>query len=239
MDKAQKSLIDTYFRKRKISANESYEYNYQPYEINNYTINSNLVDINEKTISGKHFRNMVLDNPKMIPFLAERINFTHIDKGYFAQILEDKPELFEVLGKYLYNYHGFDKYILDMMIDQPILIEKFSDRFDDFNGEMVAQLLIKYSENDDILKKIKNYAYDLKFFWGFEIYNVLITKPNLYPYFSEYFHKIKPPQLTMLMQNHHELIEPLKSELKRLSDMEIFDIIQANPNYEDFIENNR
>ncbi len=48
MDKAQKSLIKTYYRKRNIAAKEDINsYEYEDYEVNNdYALKNNLIDIN-------------------------------------------------------------------------------------------------------------------------------------------------------------------------------------------------
>jgi hypothetical protein len=50
MDKAQKSLIDTYYRKRAIAASQSPRYKYLPYEYSKYALENKIMDFSKLSI---------------------------------------------------------------------------------------------------------------------------------------------------------------------------------------------
>jgi hypothetical protein len=231
MDKSQKELIKTYYRKRGIAVT-NYHHAYKPYEITSDGVKNGTIKLNNDTLGGKNFRNAILDKSELIPLIAQTVDFNNIDRGYIIQILEEKPELFDILGEYLHNYHYFNTIDFhDMMIDNPIFIDKLKDRFDDFNNSYIVDLLKKYSDNYDIIEKIAKYSYHFKYFYPNDIYNILMNRPQLHPFFGQYFDKLDGTLTYHILFKHPQLIEPLKNQLKYLTDDEITNISNEHPKY--------
>ena len=58
MDKIQKSLIDTYYRKRAIAAGQSKRYKYLPYEYSKYALDNKIMDFSKLSIGDAYENNI-------------------------------------------------------------------------------------------------------------------------------------------------------------------------------------
>ena len=88
MDKVQKQLIDTYFRKRNIANNQDTQYEFESYEIL-YFINNNI-PFDLSTLSSNTIAGILVKQPSLInEFDLSKLSYYQI-----TFILKHQPQLF-------------------------------------------------------------------------------------------------------------------------------------------------
>ena len=113
MDKLQKQLIKTYFRKRGMTSNrlgfEDYEINYIPIAIKNNLINSNNLD----KVEPSHIAIILIEEPDLIDYFKDKLN-------------KFKPI-----------------HIKWVLRNQPSLINYFKDRLNELDSDDIGSILDK------------------------------------------------------------------------------------------------
>ena len=94
MDKAQKSLIDTYYRKRAIAVSQNRRYKYLPYEYSKYALENKIMDFSKLSIGEVY--EIYTTNPKV--------------QQYIKPIIDNYNKESTGLLKILLNYENSDNY---------------------------------------------------------------------------------------------------------------------------------
>ena len=94
MDKAQKSLIDTYYRKRAIAVSQNRRYKYLPYEYSKYALENKIMDFSKLSIGDVY--EIYTTNPKV--------------QQYIKPIIDNYNKESTGLLKILLNYENSDNY---------------------------------------------------------------------------------------------------------------------------------
>jgi hypothetical protein len=179
MDKIQKSLINTYLRKRKttrLSDRTDYEWNYwyktdKDFDISELDIrrrvylvsfNPELIDILNKyvpfgpdTTGYAVYVSLILVRQ---PQLADKFDLSEISGLSISDILETQPKLVHQFGQYLYKLDSYQ--IRRVLIVQPQLIDEFDlDKLDNWDISAILfvypQLINHFSGSD--LSKLEEY----------------------------------------------------------------------------------
>lgn len=142
MNSAQKRLVDTYFRKRKLANNQSSFYRFKKHEMDYGLTNKIIVynDLNTELIAP-----ILMKNPELVdefsfekirdintqevmelimthPELVNKLSHEHLQGGHIPIIIANRPELL----KYFNIERGFnDQDISTILQYQPQLIDKF------------------------------------------------------------------------------------------------------------------
>ena len=96
MDKTQRQLIKTYFRKRKIAANheEMDDYaEYTGYELD-FGIRNNIINPND--IEPYHIIKALETNSKLIDYFKDRLD--ELDGGSISDLLSSQPQFINFYG---------------------------------------------------------------------------------------------------------------------------------------------
>ena len=120
MDKAQKQLIKTYYRKRGISIKEKIS-TYRSYEINKYSIDNKYVDLDKL---GSYYIGILLENrPQLIDLFKN--NLGQLNGGNdIARLLIKQPQLIDYLIDNLGQLDAFN--ISYLLTYQPQLKKYFN-----------------------------------------------------------------------------------------------------------------
>jgi hypothetical protein len=196
MDKAQKQLVDTYFRKRKLATEVGSGMHFYPYELN-YQISSGQKNINDfprKTVVSilmghpQWFDNVIKpdtfkDNEigfilSSQPQLFDRFNPARIralDDGNIGLILQKQPQLADRFD--LADMSHWDA--AKVVAEQPQLLSKFN--VDGFNGYDINTILEKQPQLVD--------SFDLNKLQPLEFIQILHAQPQLKDKFHPYMYK--------------------------------------------------
>jgi len=187
MNKRQKQLINTYFRKREIAVNQNIGHisnrNYTPYE-ESYVVYRKLETMPIKNLSYREWSTLLTHNPQFIDEFLKHIDLDVLDINNKFKILTYQPQFEELLNvnydAYDYNYGLNEDYLYNLLLKQP----QFIDRVD----ERVVAKLEPYKRYKIILQNPE--LYDIITLRGISNsqHADLITKhPDLIHRFLEYF----------------------------------------------------
>ena len=173
MDKSQKGLVDTYFRKRGIANVQNKEYEFEGYEIL-YLIN-NKIPFDFSTLKAGTIADILVKQPSLVNKLdlsklsyEESNSFDTIFRINY--ILKYQPQLIDY-----FDMSGFDEYnITDLLINQPLLIDKVN--LSNLNDENITDLLIAQPK---LINRL-----DLSILDDKHISEILKKQPQLAKYFN-------------------------------------------------------
>ena len=173
MDKVQKQLIDSYFRKRKIAREQSRHSKYEDFEII-YMVRNNM-PIDLLTLSSDEMCDILKQHPEYVEVLKPRLKF--IRELEIAKILIMQPQLI--------NYFDISRitgsYISMIIADQPELIDRFdlskvmnADKISNDAEDVSLNIARIVSKQPQLVDK-----FDLTKVKGWHIYNILVEQPQL------------------------------------------------------------
>jgi hypothetical protein len=226
MDKAQKELIKTYYRKRDIAAKQQDGYDFKFYEISEYAIDNKIMTpeyvINNFTISSvltrkpnlaKYFSNYSLspnaldiilkDEPKLIIYFENQLK--KLDKNHIYSIIAHAPELlnhpfFSKHKDYLpWNYIGI------LLSRNPEYINMYEHRLDEISDEYVA-MIIRF-------------------------------RKSLFPYFKDRIPKLDNDATMSLLFNYPEMIDQYNWNLTNIDNYDKRRFIGMHPELEKYFKN--
>jgi len=90
MDKAQKELLKTYYRKRAIAGQRSSRYSYKPYEYSVYAIKNKIMDLSKLSIAEQY--KIYKTNKAVAPYILPYIEAYNNKSSGFLKILNDGTE---------------------------------------------------------------------------------------------------------------------------------------------------
>lgn len=138
MDKEQKQLIKTYFRKRGIAANneEMGKYvKYTGYELD-FGIKNNI--INPSDIKPNSIANALKTKPELISYFEDRLD--ELDGWNISLILQYQPQLIDYFKDKLNGLDGND--IRMILQRQPQLINYFKNRLNELDRSDISRILL-------------------------------------------------------------------------------------------------
>jgi hypothetical protein len=183
MDKAQKELINTYFRKREIADKQS-SLNYELYEII-YAINNNIY-IDTSILSELDVINILKNNPQLIakfnlkrmggysigkilrfqPQLVDRFDLSKLSGEIVGELLIYQPQL---IDKFDLQNVSYSPFISEAIIENPKLIDNFD--LSKLNSGGIHAIL---RSQPQLIGK-----FDLQRLRGWNIGELLMTQPRL------------------------------------------------------------
>lgn len=104
MDKAQKQLIQTYYRKRNIGAQQSKTYKFKPYEYSKFAVENNLINFNDLPISELH--DMYLTNYEMKDYVKPLIDNYNKNTQGLLRLVTDQD--YDGLYNFIASSHLYD-----------------------------------------------------------------------------------------------------------------------------------
>jgi hypothetical protein len=241
MDKSQRQLIDTYFRKRAI-ANEEVKYTqHEEYELNymiknNYGID-NLVsgDILYIILSKGSIPPMLdkllnrlnsNDKSEILkkhPELIDRIDTENLDQFDIGHIITKRPELINFFAKDLPRLTSSTIY--GILSDQPELHTYFHPSR--INSGEAQWLIGKYPDIMIDYYGLANFDQD-------NIANILTRKPSLHKLFD--LDRLDERGLVKVLRYSPELIDILKPYLHKLSVSSISTLLDTRPDMYKYFE---
>ena len=146
MDKAQKELLKTYYRKRGIAGQQSSHYSYRPYEYSVYAIKNKIMDLSKLSIAEQY--KIYQTNKAIAPYILPYIEAYNNKSSGFLKILNDGTDeelvLFldksELLADREFNIKG--NYI-DIDIDENDILTAL-DLEDDYGYSYVKSTASRY-----------------------------------------------------------------------------------------------
>jgi len=133
MDKSQKELIKTYYRKRGIAVKQNFsQYNFKNYEYSSYALKNNLIDLSN--LKDDEIINILVNEPSMIHTLDK--DFNNLD---IAKILNGQPKLIDYFKDKLSDLEGGQ--IGFIISRQPQLIKYFENDLDKLDGDRIEFVL--------------------------------------------------------------------------------------------------
>lgn len=196
MDKAQKSLVDTYFRKRKIAGEQDSRYKYYDYETA-YLVINDMYDVSK--VTHNDMVSLIIHQPKVITkfdlselndmeimeILFEHHNLIDYFKPYLSKITSggDIKNVILTLGEYdLTKYFDLSKLkkidITHILVHRPELIDVLKPYIDDLNAFNIITIL---KSQPKLIDSLKLELYKLN---EVMIYGLLLRYPQLKPYFD-------------------------------------------------------
>ena len=212
MDKSQKQLLDTYFRKRIIADPHGYDYKLKSYE-KVYMLKTGVVEFDElrKKLTREDFGKMNFDN-KMRVFVK---NPELADDETIQQML-----YFISKGKNMV----FQSLTIGILVNQPRYADTkfFNDVVAPYlDGDSVMQVLLKQPK----LVQNKNFSKVLPHMSGDEVVAVIVKQPGIVGYFN--LNKLNIGQQIEILVGQPQLADKLN--LSKLNNNDIDDLIMMRP----------
>ena len=186
MDKAQKQLIDTYFRKRKLATEVGSGMHYYPYELS-YQILSGQKDINQ--FPRKTIVSILSKYPQWFDKVNKPDTFNDFEIGV---ILSEQPQLFNKFNPA--RLRALDDTAIALILQkQP----QSADRFDltDFSHWDAAKIV---AEQPQLLNK-----FNIDKFNGYDINTILEKQPQFVDYFD--LNKLQPLEFIQILHAQPQL----------------------------------
>lgn len=142
MDKSQRQLIDTYFRKRRIAAKENSVYNLESFELI-YSLENNILSVND--LKDNEISRCLIKRPDLFEKINSEKDLNEMDFYYIKEIMISRPELIELFDfKKIIEYHNFSAWnsgeqLVQLLVAYPELINKFPKNI--FSNSMVKDLI--------------------------------------------------------------------------------------------------
>jgi len=153
MDKSQKSLIDTYYRKRAIATGQNSRYKYLPYEYSKYALENKIMDFTKLSIGDvykiystnpnvKQYIEPIIDtyNKESTGLLKLLLNYEHTNDSSEIESFITNSNFYKENGKGIY-FHG-DYFTIDVNKDTVINILDL-----EYNYESVVSTAEGYSND--------------------------------------------------------------------------------------------
>ena len=135
MDKEQKQLIRTYFRKRNIATNTG-SGEYAGYELD-FGVRNNIINPNDIKLNAHGIVNLITKYPHLISYFENRLDEL---EGYnIVQILKKQPQLITYFKDRLNELDGVD--ISELLKSQPKLINYFKNILNDLYVTDISMIL--------------------------------------------------------------------------------------------------
>lgn len=202
MDKAQKELIKTYYRKRNIVVKQEDPLNpknhFRPYEYSVIALKNNL--INKDNFHYIDMVEAVINNPEIVKYIDNMNIFNDLA---VSSILRKQPKLIEYFKDRLDNIDN-NNFIIRILMKQPQLMEYFKDRFEDdmldnSSIENIVELILKQPQLTKYLK------YRLHEISDNYVADILKEHPQLIEYFKDLSHKININYVADIVKEHPQL----------------------------------
>lgn len=192
MDKNQKSLVDTYFRKRNIAAQQNNSY----YELSKveveYSLNNNI-NLNYDLLDGSRLADIVLNYPHLIP----KINLSLINQDYVSEIVSEQPKQLNLFIDRAYDIDGDNiTYIVEK---QPQLLHRF--KLSNLDSGNISKIITKHIDLIDF--------FDISNFESGDISRVVSTHPELINKFN--MNVMTSTGIAIILSNQPQLIKYLYS----------------------------
>jgi hypothetical protein len=191
MDKSQKELIKTYYRKRGIAVGQGYPY--ESHELSKESIESGLTKIDKETLKDQGLRDVIVDKPELIPTIMKYIDFNDSNVfgiGEITKILRDDPKLIKLfVGNSSIGGMYFGD-IINVLHKEPQSITYFLKYIDRTNKLTIAWIIRTFPEFIDYFKN------DLT---GIDIKNIILAQPKLINSFVEYFDKLSREDISSIV----------------------------------------
>jgi len=140
MDKSQKQLVDTYFRKRRIAAKESRHHNLHDYEMINHSVIKNGF-LKPDDLSDGDVRLIMAEFPDLTDIFTERIkNFTDDDLASLFQLTLKDREKYIDMFKNRFPYFNMHK-VYRIISSEPSMVKYFLDKLPLFDGRFISVTL--------------------------------------------------------------------------------------------------
>jgi hypothetical protein len=207
MDKAQKRLVDTYFRKRTIASNQGYdEFDFQKHELNYWYVHypEEFKKLDYQQLPSEFVAKVLIDDPSVLKRFPMGLYMNGNDLG---QVISKRPELIklEPIQRILWKLQSYN--VVAILLDHPELADdlkevslddddmmyliakhpKLMTMTDDygktrFNPEYFTDAMVAYIlEKQPQLIKVFNYK---KLIGSYYLHDLLKAQPQLAPYFK-------------------------------------------------------
>jgi hypothetical protein len=231
MDKSQKQLVDTYFRKRIIAAPHGYDYKLKPYE-KVYALKTGIVEFDalRKGFTGEDVAEIVADMPELRTKLT-REDFGKMNVDDKMRVFVKSPELAddEIVQQMLYFVSKgknliFQSLTIGILIRQPRYADTrfFSEVVAPYlDGDSIMQVLMK----QPALVQNKNFVKVLPHLSGDEVVAVIVKQPSTVGSFN--LNKLNIGQQIEILVGQPQLADKLN--LSKLKGSDIDDLIMMRP----------
>lgn len=204
MDKAQRQLIDTYFRKRAIAAEtEDDEYELTVYELI-YLLENNKVGVND--LKDSEISIILIKRPDLFEKIASEKNINELKFRHIFEIMIARPELIDRFDfEKINNYHSFHsengERLVKLLISHPELIDRFPTNI--FSDSTVIELI---TNQPKFINRFINRFESEK--WNVaSIIKILRTFPELIDKFKYTYTYLSPREIFYFLYYKPELVE--------------------------------
>jgi len=162
MDKAQKSLIDTYYRKRAIAASHKLRYKYLPYEYSKYALENKIMDFSKLSIGDVY--EIYTTNPKVQQYITPILDAYNKESTGFLKILlnYEHGDNFKELENFITNsnfykengrgiYFQNDYFTIKVDKDNVINILNLGDNYENVTSTAGGYYGNGYADSDKLL----------------------------------------------------------------------------------------
>jgi len=219
MDKSQKQLVDTYFRKRAIASKQNNTYRLLSHEKRFLFDNKNMslpyVDID-------------LDFDDLLYFISKDPKYYDEFKNHnvYNKQLDQKKDIVVIrqpvlLDKFDTNTFTDDQ-VWHILQHHPELIDRFEERIDTLSGNFISAIL---SNQPKLYPHLKKYIYKID---NQSQRDLLLFQPQFFPLFADDIPKWNRDQ-TGLLFNYPEKINDYDWNIDLFSDYDIYRFIEKYP----------
>jgi len=143
MDKGQKQLLDTYFRKRQIAMRESLEYELRIWELS-YMANHDMIKPGMALhLDDSQTAAILMRSPQAAPALTEYINDLNYNSMLSMEVIVRHPELIKYFELERLDYDD----MVTIIIKHPELLSYFDKHINDIAGYYGVESIIKHHPN--------------------------------------------------------------------------------------------
>ena len=236
IDKAQKQLIDSYFRKRVIADPQGYDYRFKSFE-KIYMLKTGIVEFDKikNSLNGEDISAIITDMPELHAKIGVR-EFNKMNDSNKASIFIKRPELADDEGfqNLLFHMNGekpviFVSLVMSILLKQPKFtrtnyFKKFvvlAEKSQSITPEYIAELLIK----QPALANEENYLPLLNKLTPEYIVATLSKRPELADKFN--LKKLGPRDAMEMFVAQPELADRLN--LSKMNKNDIEDLLMIKP----------
>lgn len=207
MDKRQKELVDTYFRKRKIATSQNGFGPDEDYELD-YLLRTNAID--PATIKASNMIFVFQHYPQLVDKLNLDVFKVH-SRYYLTYILGHMPQYFDLLNSKLnLKYILYDSDVEDILLINPQVVEKLNLK-SIVGDELVNVLNINSNLTKELLPNLKTLtANNLSMLNDDAIFSLLFYAPQFITLLD--LRKL-PPRYIEVLLNARPLLKPYFDKL--------------------------
>ena len=236
MDKKQKELIKTYYRKRNIASETNDLYEFENYEVNDFIIKNKLIPYDK--INTTDISKFIANNPDLINYFKNRLG--KLSPNGISLILFKQPQLIDYFKDRLSELSSYNVSVI--LSNQPQLIDYFKNRLDKLSPNDIILILSDKPElgeyfKDRLNNKDKEHGYEE--FRYFEIKELLEAKPELAKYFdkNKFFKELDDDFIFELLYKHPQVIGYFKDRLGELDKNYIPSLLNKHPQLKKYFNN--